>query len=197
MKLFLAFLLAVSFTTTYAQTPSGLAIGDQAPDVQVRTHTGSTYQLSEAWRKGQVVLVFYRGQWCPYCNLYLRALEDSLAQLTSRGAKVIAISPELADGVAETMRKTGATYDVVSDADGSLMRAFGVDFAVDTATVTKYKSYKLDLAKANGTTADKVRLPVPATYIIGTDGRIRYRHFDPDYKRRATVAQLVAALPQP
>jgi peroxiredoxin len=140
-----------------------------------------------------VVLVFYRGEWCPFCTKSLANLQDSLATIVSKNATVIAITPEAEVGVAKTVSKTKASFHVISDQNLAILTAYEVGFALDDATQKKYLGYGIDLGKVNG--SNGANLPVPATYVIGQDGKVAFVHFDPDYRKRPSVAAIAAAIP--
>ena len=181
--------LAFAQKTTY---PSGLKVGDKAPQIPVQDNHGETFDLYKQLEKGEVVMVFYRGEWCPYCNRQLMALNDSLSMIMERGAQVVAISPETMENVGKSVEKSKAEFPVISDNGMRIMRAYKVNFSLDTATITKYKGYGIDLNVANGTNGNN--LPVPATYIIGKDGKVKYAFFNPDYKLRSSVADILEKL---
>ncbi len=177
----------------YRGIPTGLNIGESAPVFKAKDQTNKDVFLPDLYKDGPVVVVFYRGQWCPACNKHLAALEDSLALINSYGAKLIAISPETKQGIEQTVSKTKATYPVIADPDGYIMSAFKLNFFV-TQTYQEKTSQKLgaNIAANNGT--QEARLPIPATYIIGTDGKIKYKYFNPDYHQRASVQDIITEL---
>lgn len=172
--------------------PAGLQINDTAPEFTAKDQDGKDISLSEVLKKGKVVLVFYRGQWCPYCNKELKNLEDSLSLITSKGATVLAITPEQPTYVDKTIEKTRATYSILTDEHLKIMKAYDVAFALDPSTVEKYKTYGIDFSLANGDNG--ANLPVPAVYIIDTKGYITYRYFDADYTKRPGVLEIAAHL---
>ena len=141
-----------------------------------------------------MVLVFYRGYWCPYCNKELQRLEDSLLLFADKGAQLIAITPEKKEGVAKTIEQTKATYPIITDEEMKIMKAYDVAYPVDDKTVGRYKMASIDLAANNGQKPGSVYLPIPAVYIINKDGEISYRFFDADYKKRPSVKDLLENL---
>lgn len=153
---------------------------------------GRPIDLQQMLKQGPVVLYFYRGQWCPFCNKQLSQLQDSLQQLTAKGAQVVVVSPETQDNIDQTVAKTKARFPIVHDQDFAIMKAYRTAFTVQPDVVTKYKGFGVDLLAANG--ADAAVLPVPATYIIGQDGKIKYAYFNADYRRRVSVKAVAAAL---
>ena len=173
-------------------TASVLAVGTVAPDFRAADAAGRPVKLRQLLQKGQVVLYFYRGQWCPYCNKQLSELQDSLQILTAKGAQVVVITPETPANIDQTIAKTKAAFPIVHDQNLVIMKAYHTAFTVDAGTSEKLRGYGIDLQKANG--LDQNVLPVPATYVIGRDGRIRFAYFNPDYRHRASVRQVAQAL---
>ena len=173
-------------------TASALRVGDAAPTFSAKDANGRSVELRQLLKKGPVVLYFYRGQWCPFCNKQLSQLQDSLQQLTAKGAQVVVVSPETQENIGQTVTKTKASFPIIHDQDFAIMKAYKTAFTVDDATATKDRGFGLDLKKANG--ADANVLPVPATYIIGKDGKIKFAYFNLDYRRRVTVKQVAQAL---
>jgi peroxiredoxin len=190
---FLIILACILTTTLYSQqNPAGLTVGEAAPAFSGKDQQGKTLVLKDQLKKGPVVLVFYRGYWCPYCNRYLKKLEDSLVMLTGKGASLVAITPEKPESIAKTLDKTKASYPVVYDEGLQIMNKYGVSYAVDTATIERYKKYKIDFNEVNG--SNGTNLPVPAVYIVSKEGKIIYRFFNTDYTKRPSVAELLAHL---
>ncbi len=195
MKKFIVMTLVLMMTTgiLFSQsTPKGLMVGDTAPDFTSTDQNGKTVNLKSLLRDGPVVLVFYRGEWCPYCNKYLKQLEDSLPMLTRKGAKVVTVSPEKSENIAKTVKKTKATYSIIHDDGLTIMKAYDVSYPVDESTILRYKKYGIDLQSANGDNG--ANLPVPAVYIISETGRVTYRFFNWDYKIRASVKEILRSL---
>lgn len=193
--LILSFLVSVSSLVS-AQTetvyPEGLKVGDMAPDFTAKDQEGKTVHLKQALKKGPVVMLFYRGQWCPYCNKQLSHFSDSLQMITAKGATLLAFTPETAENIKKTIEKTKTSFPVIEDEGMSIMKSYKVNFAVDEKTITKYKGYGIDFDKANGN--NDANLPVPATYIIGKDGKIKYVFFNTDYRKRASVQHILENL---
>jgi peroxiredoxin len=178
-------------------TPEGLEVGDKAPDFTGTTASGELAPLDKFLDNGPVVLVFYRGYWCPHCTRYLSRYADSLAYLEQLGAQIIAVTPEEYRNVDRTVDATAAEFTVLSDPTEKIMGLYKVMFDVTDA-------YAARIARGKGSTlqemhgTDKARLPVPATYIIRRDdqgvARIIWRHFDYDYRTRASVADMIEAI---
>jgi len=191
-KFLLVFLLGFSIVNLYAQEkPEGLFINSKAPEFKLKDQNGKDISLKDLRKKGPVVIVFYRGNWCPYCNKELQKLEDSLQLIREKGAELIAITPEKQEGVAKTIEKTKASFSILTDEDMKMMKAYDVIYKVDDKTVSRYKMASIDLAVNNGQKPDAVFLPVPAVYIVNMDGEIAYRFFDADYKKRPTIKDIL------
>jgi peroxiredoxin len=196
MKKIIASLVAITITiATIAQDAAafeGLKVGDVAPNFETTDNNGKKISLAELLKTQQVVLFFYRGQWCPYCNKQLKQVNDKLVDIQNKGARVLAIAPETAEGIAKTYEKTKASFSLISDKGLRIMNSYKVTFALDEKTQTKYKGYGIDLNIANG--ENGANLPVPATYVIGKDGKIKYAFFNKDYSKRANLDDVMAAL---
>jgi peroxiredoxin len=178
--------IVVAQTTTY---PEGLKVGDAAPMFTAKDQSGKTINLKDALKNGPVVMLFYRGQWCPFCNKQLSHFADSLQMLMAKGASILAITPETADNVKKTIEKTKSSFAVLEDEGMAIMKQYKVNFAVDENTITRYKGYGIDFDKANG--SNGANLPVPATYIIGKDGIVKYVFFNTDYRKRASALDIL------
>ncbi len=188
-------LLAAPVAAQTSPTPlvaSALSVGETAPAFKTQDAAGRPVELKQLLKKGPVVLYFYRGQWCPYCSKELSQLQDSLQVLTGKGAQVVVVTPEIQENIDKTVAKTKATFPIVHDQDLAIMKAYKTAYTVDDATATKYQGYGIDFKKANG--MDTNVLPVPATYVIGRDGKIKFAFFNPDYRYRASVRQVAAVL---
>jgi len=187
-KSILIILSIVFYTQVSAQT--GLKNGSQAPLFSCRDNAGKTVDLKKLLKSYKaVVLFFYRGQWCPYCNKQIKELQDSLQLLTAKGVYVIGVTPETGENIQKTIGKTHASFSIIQDAGYGIMKAYDVNYTVDDVLNAKLKSYGVDLEKNNGNT-DHV-LPVPATYVVAPSGKIIYVHFDKDYTKRASVSAIL------
>ncbi|HWZ17147.1 MAG TPA: peroxiredoxin-like family protein [Mucilaginibacter sp.] len=174
-----------------AQT--GLKKGSAAPEFSAKDNSGKTLDLNSLLKSHKaVILFFYRGQWCPYCNKQIKQLQDSLQLLTAKGAYVIGVTPETGENINKTIDKTHASFSIIGDKGYKIMKAYQVNYTVDDALFSKLKGYGVDLERNNGNT-DHV-LPVPATYVINRSGKIIFVHFDKDYTKRASVNSILNAL---
>ena len=168
-----------------------LKVGDRAPEFTLPDATGKDVKLSELLARGPVVVTWYRGAWCPYCNVALRGFQKSLAEIRSAGATLVAISPQMPDNSLGTAEKGRLEFAVLSDRGNRAARAFGVAYKVPKVVTDQMKG-RLDLAKYNGD--DSGELPLGATYVIDRGGVIRYAFVDADYRKRAEPADVIAAL---
>ena len=171
----------------------GLKVGDLAPDFTAKDQNGHPISLTEKLKSGPVVLVFYRGYWCGYCNQQLEELENELTHLKTKGVNVIAISPESKEYAKQMIEKTKTSIAVISDTDKSVMQNYKVAFQVTDAYQNKVKQYvKKDLNEMSG--YSQATLPVPATYVINTDQKITYSFYNPDYSKRASIKDILKVL---
>lgn len=194
MRRFLICLLAVVFSSSVQaqEAPEGLFIGSRAPDFRATDQHGQALRLKDLLKEGKVVLVFYRGYWCPFCNRELAQLQDSLSLLTEKGARVLAVSPESPESLKQTAEKTGATFSLISDTELKIMKAYEVEFELPENTITRYRNSNIDIQKING--KNGAYLPVPAVYIIDKEATVTYRFFNQDYRKRPSVAELLKQL---
>jgi peroxiredoxin len=192
MKKYLLFTTALFFSLQLlAQT--GLKKGETAPGFVANDNSGKSLDLKTLLKSHKaVVLFFYRGQWCPYCNKQIKKLQDSLQLLTNKGAYVIGVTPETADNINKTIDKTHASFSIIQDKDYKIMKAYDVNYTVNDEMFSKLQKYGIDLEKNNGN-KDHV-LPVPATYVIDHSGKISFVHFDKDYTKRPSISTLLNAL---
>lgn len=192
-KFFLPFFLLFSILSNAQISPKGLSLNEQAPDFSSTDQYGKTISLSNEIKKGAVVLVFYRGQWCPYCNKALKQMEDSLSFIKGKGATVITITPEKPAYISQTIRKTKASYSILHDEGLAIMKKYDVAFQVDEKTIEAYKKYGIQFNEVNGE-ANGANLPVPAVYVINKQGKIVYRYFEQDYRKRSSIREILAHL---
>lgn len=168
---------------------SVLPAGSAVPDLALPDQDGRVRHLRGL---GAAVLVFYRGGWCPYCNLTLRAWQKRLPELAARGVALVAISPERPDATMATAERNALGFPVLSDLDGAAMRAFGLEFALPQALRDLYLRFGHDLGTVNGVVG--WRLPMPGTFAVDGAGRVAFARAEADYRRRAEPADVIAAL---
>ncbi len=169
-----------------------LGVGDLAPDLTLPNALSQSVRLQAFWQRGPLVVIFYRGGWCPYCNLELRAWQQHLPALAALGANLVAVSPQTPDNSLTTAEKNTLAYPVLSDSTLAAAEAFGIAFTLHPELVDLYTSFGNDLPELNGN--GKWVLPLPATYVIDRGGRIVFAHIDADYRERAEPADVLAAV---
>ena len=172
-----------------------LRAGDLAPSFTLPDAAGDATSLAQALAEGPVVLTFYRGAWCPYCNTQLQDYAARYAEIRAAGATLIAVSPQVQDGTAAMRDSLGGDavpFPVLSDVGNQVAARYGLVFEVDDQTRERYRAVGIDLARVNGT--DRWELPVPATYVIDTSGEIRAAFVEADYTQRASLSDVLQAV---
>jgi peroxiredoxin len=172
---------------------SALKVGQRAPDVTLPNARGQDIALSALWIERPLIVVFYRGGWCPYCNLELRAWQEKLADVNAQGARIVAISPQTPDNSLSTAEKNALAFEVLSDSSLDAARGFGVAFDMPPELINLYASVGNDLPVLNGN--GRWTLPVPATFVIDTNGIVQYAHVDVDYRNRAEPDDVLFHVP--
>lgn len=168
-------------------------VGDKAPDFTLKDATGKEITLSAQLKDGPVVLTWYRGGWCPYCNLALASLEKSLPEIKKSGAQLVALTPELPDKALTTKEKHSLEFEVLTDLNHKVAKEYGIAFELTEEVRELYKKF-FDLTEFNGKDAGEGTLPLAATYIIDRKGIIRWAFVDADYRKRAEPADIVTFL---
>jgi peroxiredoxin len=166
--------------------------GDQAPGFELPDARGGQVSLSSLLRHGPAVVTFYRGGWCPYCNLQLRAYQAILPEIAALGARLVAISPQLPDGSLSTAEADKLTFAVLSDVGNRVAKRYRLVYALPNELREALRANNKALPEINGD--ESWELPVPATYVIAPDGRIRLAHVDVDYRRRLEPEAILACL---
>ena len=169
---------------------SGLRAGVLAPDFTLPNVDGRPVTLYALLAQGPVVLTFYRGEWCPYCNLQLRAYQAGLPQIRELGARLVAVSPQTPDNSLTTAEKKGLTFPVLSDAGNAVARRYGLVFSLSQTL----RAVSADLPAYNGD--DSWELPMPGTFVIAPDGTVQLAFVDVDWTRRLEPAAILDALRQ-
>lgn len=159
-----------------------LGVGDKAPEFALADAEGNTVSSADLLKSGPLVVSFYRGVWCPFCNMELQSLQEFSEELRSRGANIVAISPESGANSRRAARDYGITFPILVDAGCKVADEFGVLYMPPDYIQEIYVKNGIDLPKVNA--APDWRLPMPARYLIGQDGVIRYAQINPDYTRR-------------
>lgn len=165
---------------------------DTATDFNLPNARGETIQLSSLLGQGPVVLNFYRGGWCPFCNLEFKSLHEILPQIKKLGATLIGISPELPDNSLDTIEKHNLQFEVLSDVGNKVSEQYGLIMKVPEVIRPLYREWGLDLPKFNG--EDTWELPIPATYVINRNGKIVSAYINKNYTERMEPANIIKAL---
>lgn len=174
------------------QADRALPVGAQAPHFSLPSATGETITLADLLTEGPAVLTFYRGAWCPYCNIALRTLQQHHAEITARGAQLVAVSPQVPDESLSLTEKHALTFPVLSDVGSDTAKRYGLAFDLTDELAVLYDKFGFDLQRVNG--GHPHTLPLPATYVIDRDGTVRWTFVNTDYTTRAEPSDILAAL---
>ena len=170
----------------------GLAVGNEAPRFTLPNASGQSVSLEKLLQNGPVIVTFYRGGWCPYCNLELRAYQRELEKIEANGATLVAISPETPDHSLSTQEKNDLAFQVLSDVDNVVARQFDLVFDMPDYLIDVYKTSGLDVAGHNGN--EDWQLPKPATFIIQPSGKISFADVPDDYTKRTDPSAVIKLL---
>lgn len=170
----------------------GLDVGEQAPDFTLPNALGEPVRLYDLLEEGPVVLTFYRGAWCPYCNLELKAMTEARPDIKAQGAQLIAVTPQQPDQSLKQVTEDGYPFEILSDLDDTVMKDYNLYFEVSEELDAVYRKMGLNLEAFNG--EGRRGLPVPGTFVIDRNGVIRAAFADVDYTRRMEPAAVVEAL---
>lgn len=187
----LAIIFLASLSTSFGQNQKVLGVGDKAPEFTLKNALGNDISLDDFLDKEYVILTWYRGVWCPYCNLALIELQEHLDKFKKLGAELIAISPQIADSTLTLQQKKELQFTLLSDMDNKIAKKYGISFTLDSDKNKLYEE-KISLSKYNGNTTGL--LPIPVTYIIDKEKIIRYAYINEDYTKRVDPNELIAFL---
>ena len=171
---------------------SAINVGDYVPDFKLPNASGDIISFNDLLKDGPVVINFYRGGWCPFCNLEFKALHDHLAEIEGHGARLIGIAPETPETTQDTIENHGLRFEVLCDQGNQLADRFGLLMVVDEAMRPLYQKWGIDLPAANGD--DSFALPVPATYVIDAEGIVRGAYVDKNYTQRMEPSEIIKIL---
>ena len=166
--------------------------GDILPDISLPNAKGDTIHLKEELKKGTLVIVFYRGGWCPYCNIELKALQAALPKIKMKGAQLIAITPETPDNSLSTQEKNELSFEVLTDNNNAVARSLGLVYQLPDELNDLYLQFGINLENSQGNS--KHELPIAATYVVNQNGEITYHFLQEDYKLRADPEKILEAL---
>lgn len=191
--LFTILFLLTMASATVAENPPGLKAGIQAPDFEATNIKGETIRLSDYLVKGPVVLIFYRGGWCYFCNLQLQAYQAMLDDFEKLGTTIVTVSVDLREKADEMVKGKGFDFEVISNPEADLLVLYNAIYQVPEDLAKMYKEkYSIDLQAASG--RDDRIIAVPATYVVDQKGKIVYAHSDRDYKIRKKPEEILQVL---
>lgn len=171
---------------------TALKTGDTLPTITLKNIQGNDISIQEILKENRLMLFFYRGGWCPYCNLELQSIQSLLPEFESKGIKVVAISPETIENAAETSKKHSLGFEVLSDTDNKIAKSLGLVYQIPDELNQLYLKFGIDLSKSQNNNDHE--LPVAASYIVEQDGKISYHFLDEDYKKRAEPSEILEKL---
>jgi len=166
--------------------------GDTLVTTSLSNAQGENVNLEELLSKGPLVISFYRGGWCPYCNFELRALQEALPEINGLGANLVAITPETPDSSLTTAEKNELAFNVLTDGDNNYARELGLVFEMPEDLKTVYSSFGIDVEKHNGNT--NFELPMPATLVVNSNREVVYSYVNEDYSKRSEIAPILNSL---
>ena len=195
MRNVISFLLLINALLLNGQAlenVTGINVGDTIPSLNGIAIDSSSFDFQKNLENGPLIVVFYRGQWCPYCNRHLSHMQDSIHLIEDKGAQVIAVSPERLKYLSKSAEKSGAKFTLIYDEGYKIADAFNVLFQPSEQRAQMYNRYGADLKNAHSD--DTQRLPVPATFVISKEGVVLWKHFEGDYKRRSSIKEILKYL---
>lgn len=166
--------------------------GDRLPNIALPNALGNLVSVNKLLESSNLVLTFYRGGWCPYCNLALKALQEILPEIKALDATLVAITPENPDNALTTIEKNELAFEVLTDADNKVASSLNLTYKLSDELIKIYKSFSIDLASSNGTASNE--LPIAATFIVNKEGMVVYNYFKEDYKLRAATEDILEVL---
>ena len=169
-----------------------VGVGEKFPEITLPDATGKQVNIQELLEKGPVVVSFYRGGWCPYCNLELRELQKFIPEFEKLNATLVAISPETPDNSLDTKQRNELTFPVLSDKGNVLSKQLKLTFNLKSEIIDIYNNFGLDIEKFNGDT--NFELPIPATYVVGTDGLVKFAQANTNYTQRTEPQDIINIL---
>jgi len=175
----------------YAKDVCPIKIGSEIPSAIIKDIYNKEIDLKELTKNQKSIIIFYRGGWCPYCNLHLSELQDVEADLLALGYNIIAISMDKAANLSVSKDKHKLNYKLYSDSKAYASKSFGIAFTVEPTEINKLKSYNMDLEASSGETHHI--LPVPSVFIIDENGIIKFEYVNPNYKERISGKLLLQA----
>ncbi|OCA77999.1 alkyl hydroperoxide reductase [Chryseobacterium contaminans] len=187
-----AFGKSIEDLKTKRMEENSIQIGDQMPEFSLPNALGTLINSEEIFKNGKVILAFYRGSWCPYCNLELKFLQDNLSRIKEKGATLIAISPQSPDHSLSLAEKNNLEFEILTDAENNFAQKLGIVFQLQDFVLPYYKGLGIHLSDFNKNNDNT--LPVPAVFVINENKVITYKFLDVNYMNRVDVEDLIKAL---
>lgn len=169
-----------------------IKIGDIVNSFSLLNTKNELIHSKDILKKGKTILAFYRGSWCPYCNLELKALQNNIAKIVNHNVSLLAVSPQSPDHSVALKEKHQLTFDVFTDKNNQLAKQLGIDFKLQDFALPTYQAIGINLNEFNQD--DENTLPVPAVFVIDSDGSIIYKFVDSDYRNRLNIEELIQSL---
>lgn len=174
------------------QAERALKAGDKVPDFVLMDSERNEVSLTDLLAKGPVVLTFYRGVWCPYCNIELKALEEVAEDVRARGATLVAVSMQGAADSRKSQKDNQLSFPILTDKNGELAERFGIRWSLQEYVIPIHQGFGVELPRIHGD--GQWNLPMPARYVVDADGTVVYAEVNPDYTRRPEPADLFPVL---
>lgn len=173
-------------------TDTALKVGDKAPNFELKNSDGDVVSLNSLTQKGNVVISFNRGNWCPFCNIEFKHLQNSVNEIKNAGANLIVISPQLQEKSAEIISENAFEYPILFDKGNEVAKKFGIAFTLAEPLRPIHKAFDMDIPAHNGD--ESFGLPVPATYVVNRDNKIIYASVNPNWMERAEPSEYLVKL---
>ncbi len=186
-------ILMLTISLTAQINNEHLKVGESAPQIIGIDQNGKKINSTEILKHNKILMIFYRGNWCPHCKKHLGSLQEHLNEFTKKGVFVMVITPESEERTKETAEKWKTNFSIIHDVDNKIMNDYKVVFEVNKENVSNYYGYVTNKVAAYNVENNNV-LPVPATYIIDQNGKISYVQYDPDYKNRSDFSEILKSL---
>lgn len=171
---------------------TALKVGDKAPDFELKDSEGNTINLNSLTEKGAVVVSFNRGNWCPFCNIELKHLQNKLDEIKNANANLVVISPQLQEKSAELISQNGFTYPILFDKENEVAKKFGIAFTLAESLRPIHKAFEMDIPAHNGD--ESFGLPIPSTYVINSNKEIIFASVNPNWMERAEPKEYLEVL---
>lgn len=171
---------------------TALKVGDKAPNFELKDSNRNSVRLTSLTKKGSIVISFNRGNWCPFCNIEFKHLQNSVPEIKSAGANLIVISPQLPEKSAEIITQNGFDYPILFDKGNEVAKQFGIAFTLADTLRLIHKTFEMDIPGHNGD--ESFGLPVPATYVVNKENGIIFASVNPNWMERAETQEYIEIL---